>query len=85
MIVVEPWDLNVPIVTQGGVATGAYQDKSQEQLQLQVRPATQKNVSFEVQKQKEVFLEVRLNFVDAAKLSMSKEIKEIPEWFQHIF
>ena len=50
IIAVEPQDPNVVVVARGGDGTGANQDKSQEQLQLQVRPATQKKVLFNVQK-----------------------------------
>ena len=39
MIMDEPQDLNITIVTQGGAMTGANQDNSQEQPQPQVRPA----------------------------------------------
>ena len=36
MIAVEPQDLSVAVITRGGATTGSDQDKSQEQLQLQV-------------------------------------------------
>ena len=64
---------------------GDDQDKSQEQLQLQLWPTTQKKEPFFFQEQKEVFLEVRLEFVEPAEPSTSEEVKEIPEQFQHIF
>ena len=85
MVVVEPRYPNVDFVTREGVATGDDQDKAQEQLQPQVRPATQKKVSFDVQVQKKVFLEVRPEFVEREEPSTSKEVKEMPERFQRIF
>ena len=81
MIAAEPWDPNVTVVTRRGAATGADQDKSKEQLQPQVWPTTQKKVSFDIQEQKEVFLEVQPYFVEPPEPSTSKEVKEIPERF----
>ena len=78
MIAVEPWDLNVVVVTQGGAATRADQDKAQEQLQPQVWPMKQKKASFNVQQQKEIFLEVWLEFVDSLEPSMLEGVKEMP-------
>ena len=55
MIVDEPWDLNIIIVTWGGAMIGADQDNPQEQLQPQVRPVAQKKEPLTDQKQKEIF------------------------------
>ena len=46
---------------------------------------TQKKVSFDVHKQKEVFLEVRLDFVEPEEPSTSEEVKDMLERFQCIF
>ena len=78
MIAVEPRDLNVGVIVWGGFATGADQDKAQEQLQLQVQPMTQKKASFNSQKQKETFLEVWPEFVDLVESLMLEGVKEIP-------
>ena len=69
MIVAEPQDPNVAFLKRGGATTGADHVKAQEKLQPQVRPATQKKVSFDVQEQNKVFLEVRPNFIESKKPS----------------
>ena len=52
MIASEPRDLSIVVVARGSATTGDNQNIPQEKLQkqLQVRPVTQKKVSFDVQK-----------------------------------
>ena len=59
MIVAKPRDLNIAVVTRGGVTTGAEHDKQQEQPQPQVRPAVQKKESPIGQKHKQIFWDVQ--------------------------
>ena len=85
MIVVEAWDLNVTIFIWGGMLTEADQDKPQQQPQPRVWPAEQKKDRFDVQKHKEVLLDVRQEFVDIEVRSTFEEVKEMPKQFQPIF
>ena len=45
----------------------------------------QKKVPFDVQKQKQVFLDMRLDFVEPEQPSTLAEVREMPEGFQQIF
>ena len=54
----KPREPIIVIITRGGVATRADQEALKEKLRPQVRPVTHKKVSFDVQKQKELFLDV---------------------------
>ena len=59
MIVGEPQDLEIVVVTWGGATTRVDQDKPQEKSQPQVRPAAHKMEPLNVQKQKEVLWDVK--------------------------
>ena len=61
MIVVEPWEPSVALITRGGVVMGADQAMPTEptvQAQPQVRPTAQNKASLVVQEQKHVFMDV---------------------------
>ena len=81
MIVTEPTEPSVTVVTWGGVVTGADQNVSQEQMQPHVQPMVQKKVSFDIQKHKQVFMDMWPEFVDPGEPLTSEEVKKIPEQF----
>ena len=56
-------------MTRGGVATGV--DQEAPYGQLQVQPVAQKKAPFDVQKEKEVFLDERQEFVKINQASTS--------------
>ena len=56
----------------------------QEQPQPQVRLAMQKKESPSNPKQKEIFWDVQSDFISHGVPSNSTEIKDVPEWFQHL-
>ena len=66
MIVVEPWEPSVAVITRGGATTGidqATQIEPTVQAQPQVRPTAQKKALLDVQKQKRILMDVRLEFI----------------------
>ena len=69
MIYAERSETNIVVITRGGVATGA--DKNAQHDQPQVQPEEQKKVSFDVQRENEIFLDARLEFVDRNQASKS--------------
>ena len=56
MISSEPREAHIVVVIRGGIVIGA--DQNTQQGQPQVRPVAQKKALLDVQKEKEVFLEV---------------------------
>ena len=50
-----------------------------------MRLISQKKVPFDIQKQKQVFLDVQSEFVDQEQPSTSIEVREMPECFQQLF
>ena len=85
MVVAEPRELSVPVITSRGVVTGTNLKTMQEQISRQVWKTTQKKVSFDIQKQKQVFMDVRPDFMNPEEPSTSEKVRDMPEWFQHIF
>ena len=72
MIVTKPLEPNVAVVTRGGAAMGADQATQTEpviQAQPQVRLAAQKKAPLDVQKKKNIFMDVRIDFVGTGKPS----------------
>ena len=66
MIVAEPWEPSVAMITRGGVVIVAYkatQTKLAALAQPQVRPIAQKKSLLDVQEQKRIFMDVRPKFV----------------------
>ena len=82
MIYAKMREPNIVVVTRGGVVTGEYQNT--QHGQLQVRTATQKKVSLDVQKEKEAFLDVRLEFVKTNQPSTSGKVKAMPKRFEQL-
>ena len=69
MISIEPREINIVPLTRGGVVTGANQDT--QHGKLQVGSMAQNKVPFDVQKEMEVFLDVRPKFVEKNQASIS--------------
>ena len=69
MTSIEPREANIVVVTRGGVVTRPYQDAHHGQMQI--RPAAQNKFLFNVHKEKEVFFDIRLEFVDTNQSSTS--------------
>ena len=82
MIFVELREPHIVVVTRGGIVTGAYQNRKQGQAQ--VRPMAQKKASLDVYKEKEVFLDVCPELVDANQPSISGQINTIPKRFKNL-
>ena len=82
MIYVKLREPHIVVVTRGGAATGA--DHNTQQGQPQVRPTTQKKAPLYVQKEKEVFLDVRPEFVDTNQPSTSGQVKTMLEQFEQL-
>ena len=88
MIVIEPWEPNVAVVTRGGAVRGVdkvMQAKPTRQAQPQVQPAMQNKAPLDVQKKKCIFMDVRPNFVGMEQPSTSGQVKDMLERFQKIF
>ena len=83
MIAIDPREPNFTFVTRGGAMTGVYHNVQPELLQL--RTMAQKKASFDVQKKKQAFLDVRPEFADAQQPSTSYKVRDMPERFQQIF
>ena len=82
MTSVEPRKPKIDFITRGGVATR--EDQNTHHGQLHVQPAAQKKAPLDVQKEKEVFLDVQPEFVDANKPSTYGQVKTIPERFENL-
>ena len=88
MIVIEPLEPSVAMITRGGVVIVAYkatQTKLAAQAQPQVRPIAQKKSPLYVQKPKRIFIDRRPEVVRMKHLSTSCQVRDMPERLQNIF
>ena len=88
MIVAEPQEPTIAVVTSGGDAMGADQAMETEhvtQAEPLVCPAVQKKTPLDVQEQKHIFMDVRPYFVGTEQPSTSGQVKDMPKKFQKIF
>ena len=82
IISADPREENIVVVTRGSDAIREDQDANHGQLQ--VRPTTKNKVPFHFHKEKKVFFNVRMEFVDTNQASTYGQVREIPERFDQI-
>ena len=88
MIVGEPREINVAMVTRGGATIGADQAMKIEHVahgKPQVQPSMKKKAPLDIQEQKSIFMDVCPDFVNTEQPSTSSQVKDMPKRFQKIF